>query len=194
MLRTRIRAGTVAGVVLSLVLAVALSAVQSFELFIDGWAPQLGETTAVTLRVPYGPRIVRNQHSGGSNIAYEHTRIIIPAGTLLSEQNQDHRAAVAYESIRRPPRGSRILAYVVIDFTLGMLLTAYLRRFGQNRVRLLRTQIGLFVAMFLMSLVVKLMLLFTGLPEFWVPVAALPLWVSLAFDRRTAFLRSEERR
>ena len=190
MLRTRIRAGTVAGVVLSLVIAVALSAVQSFELFIDSWTPELGATTAVTLRVPYGPRIVRNLHSGGSNISYEHTRIIIPAGTLLSEQNQDHRAAVAYESIRRPPRGSRILAYGVIDFTLGMLLTAYLRRFGQNRVRLLRTQIGLFVAMFLMSLVVKLMLLFTALPEFWVPVAALPLWVSLAFDRRTAFLVS----
>ena len=179
-----------AGVVLSLVLAAALSAVQSFELFIDSWTPQLGETTAITLRVPYGPRIVRNQHSTGSNISYEHTRIIIPAGTLLSEQNQDHRAAVAYESIRRPPRGTRILAYGVIDFTLGMLLTAYLRRFGQNRVRLLRTQIGLFVAMLLMSLVVKLMLLFTGLPEFWVPVAALPLWVSLAFDRRTAFLVS----
>ena len=190
MLRTRIRAGTVAGVVLSLVLAVALCAVQSFELFIDSWTPQLGETTAFTLRVPYGPRIVRNQHSGGSNISYEHTRIIIPAGTLLSEQNQDHRAAVAYESIRRPPRASRILAYAVIDFTLGMLLTAYLRRFGQNRVRLLRTQIGLFVTMFAMSLVVKMMLLFTSLPEFWVPVAALPLWVSLAFDRRTAFLVS----
>ena len=96
-----------AGVVLSLVLAAALSAVQSFELFIDGWTPQLGATTPITLRVPYGPRIVRNQHSGGSNISYEHTRIIIPAGTLLSEQNQDHRAAVAYESIRRPPRASR---------------------------------------------------------------------------------------
>jgi len=190
MLRTRIRAGTVAGVVLSLVMAAALSAVQSFELFIDSWTPQLGETTAIALRVPYGPRIVRNQHVGGSNISYEHTRIIIPPGTLLSEQNQDHRAAVAYESIRRPPRGTRILAYGVIDFTLGMLLTAYLRRFGQNRVRLLRTQIGLFAAMLAMSLVVKLMLLFTGLPEFWVPVAALPLWVSLAFDRRTAFLVS----
>jgi cyclic-di-AMP phosphodiesterase PgpH len=190
MLRTRIRAGTVAGVVLSLVLAVALSAVQSFELFIEDWTPQLGETTAVTLRVPYGPRIVRDRHSGGSNISYEHTRIIIPAGTPLSEQNQDHRAAVAYESIRRPPRATRILAYGVIDFTLGMLLTAYLRRFGQNRVRLLRTQIGLFVAMLAMSLVVKMMLLFTSLPEFWVPVAALPLWVSLAFDRRTAFLVS----
>ena len=190
MLRTRIRAGTVAGVVLSLVLAVALSAVQSVELFVDAWTPQLGETTAIALRVPYGPRIVRNLHSGGSSISYEHTRIIIPAGTFLSEQNQDHRAAVAYESIRRPPRTTRILAYGVIDFTLGMLLTAYLRRFGQNRVRLLRTQIGLFIAMFLMAVVVKMMFLFTGLPEFWVPVAALPLWVSLAFDRRTAFLVS----
>jgi hypothetical protein len=44
--------------------------------------------------------------------------------------------------------------------------------------------------MLLMSLVVKAMLIFTSLPEFWVPVAALPLWVSLAFDRRTAFLVS----
>src|SRR6266540_163310 len=130
MLRTRIRAGTVAGVVLSLVFALFLSALQSFELFIDSWTPELGQTTAVTLRIPYGPRIVRDQHTRGSNISYEHTRITIPA---------------------------------------GMLLSAYLRRFGQNRVRLLRTQIGLFAAMLLMTLVVKLMFLFTSLPEFWVP-------------------------
>jgi putative nucleotidyltransferase with HDIG domain len=190
MLRTRIRAGAVAGVVLSLVFAMALSVLQSLELYIDDWAPRLGETTAVTIRVPYGPRIVQGQHQAGSNISYEHTRIIIPAGTLLSERNDEHRAAVAYESIRRPPRASRLIAYVVINFTLGLLLAAYLRRFGQNRVRLLRTQIGLFVAMFAMMLVVKLLLLFTAVPEFWVPVAALPLWVSLSFDRRTAFLVS----
>jgi putative nucleotidyltransferase with HDIG domain len=188
MLRTRIRAGAVAGVVLSLVFAVALAALQSFDLFVDSWTPELGHATAVVLRVPYGPRIVRRQQPDRSNISLEHTRIIVPAGTLLSEHNDDHRAVVAYESIRRPPRASRILAYGVIDFTLGILLTAYLRRFGQNRVRLLRTQIGLFLAMFLMMAIVKMLLLFTSLPEFWVPVAALPLWVSLAFDRRTAFL------
>jgi putative nucleotidyltransferase with HDIG domain len=188
MLRTRIRAGAVAGVVLSLVFALALALLQSIELYVDDWTPRLGETTAVTLRVPYGPRIVH--HQSGSSISYEHTRIIIPAGTFLSERNDEHRAAVAYESIRRPPRMSRIMAYAVINFTLGMLLAAYLRRFGQNRVRLLRTQIGLFACMFLMMLVVKLLLLFTAVPEFWVPVAALPLWVSLSFDRRTAFLVS----
>jgi hypothetical protein len=32
------------------------------------------------------------------------------------------------------------------------------------------------------------MLLFTGLPELWVPVAAAPLWIALSFDRRMAFL------
>jgi putative nucleotidyltransferase with HDIG domain len=190
MLRTRIRAGAVAGVVLSLVFALALAVLQSLELFVDSWTPEVGHTTAVTIRVPYGPRIVQDQQSDGSTISYEHARIIIPAGTMLSEQNDDHRAAVAYESIRRPPSASRILAFGVINFTLGILLTSYLRRFGQNRVRLLRTQIGLFSAMFLMMLVVKLLFLFTALPEFWVPVAALPLWVSLAFDRRTAFLVS----
>jgi putative nucleotidyltransferase with HDIG domain len=190
MLRTRIRAGAVAGVVLSLVFAVALSALQSFDLFIESWTPELGHATPVTIRVPYGPQIVRDQQSDGTNISYGHTRIIVPAGTHLSAHNDTHRAAVAYESIRRPPRSTRILAFGVINFTLGMLLTSYLRRFGQNRVRLLRTQVGLFVAMFLMMLVVKLLLLFTALPEFWVPVAALPLWVSLAFDRRTAFLVS----
>src|SRR6266550_4041946 len=134
MLRTRIRAGAVAGVALSVVFAIAMTALQSFDLFIESWTPEVGQPTAVTIRVPYGPRIV----SGASNISYEHTRIIVPAGTVLSEQNDNHRAAVAYESIRRPPRPSRLLAFGVIDFTLGMLLTAYLRRFGQNRVRLLR--------------------------------------------------------
>jgi len=189
MLRTRIKAGPIAGIVLSLIFAAALSMLQSFELFIDAWTPGLGETTALTLRVPYGPRIVRAPQSGGS-VSYEHTRIIVPSGTLLSEANEDHRAAVAYEWIRRPPSASRIFSYGVINFTLAMLLAAYLRRFGQNRVRLLRTQVGLFLGMFVMMLVVKLMLLFTALPEFWMPVAALPLWVSLAFDRRTAFLVS----
>jgi len=190
MLRTRIRAGAVAGVVLSLVFAMALAVLQSIELYIDDWTPRLGETTAVTLRVPYGPRIVLGQRESATNISYEHTRIIVPGGTLLSDRSDEHRAAVAYESIRRPPRWSRFVAYVVINFTLGMLLAAYLRRFGQNRVRLLRAQIGLFLGMFLMMLVVKLLLLFTAVPEFWIPVAALPLWVSLSFDRRTAFLVS----
>src|SRR5262249_20703194 len=74
------------------------------------------------------------------------------------------------------------------DFIVCMMLTTYLRQFGQNRVRLLRPQVGL-MALAVGSLVIaKCLLLFTALPEFWIPMAALPVWVALAFDRRTAFL------
>jgi len=190
MLRTRMRAGPVAGAALSVVFAAVLCILQSFDLFVTDWTPRIGEPTAVTIRVPYGPRIIRDQRAGGSGVFYEHARLIIPPGTILSEQNDDHRIAVAYESLRRSAGASRLWAYCVINLTLGMLLTAYLHRFGQNRVRLLRTQIGLFSGMVLMMVVVKLMLLLTALPEFWIPVAMLPLWVSLAFDRRTSFLVS----
>src|SRR5262249_32981878 len=128
--------------------------------------------------------------AGGTVVAYEHARVIVPAGTVLSRDNDEHRAAIAFEASRRPPSAPRLWGFAVINFTLGMLLTAYLRRFGENRMRLLRTQIGVFTGIFLVMAVVKLMLLFTGLSEFWMPAAALPLWVSLSFDRRTAFLVS----
>src|SRR4029077_5227605 len=55
-------------------------------------------------------------------------------------------------------------------------------------VRLLRTKVGLFASILLLMVVIKLMLLFTPLPELWIPAAAVPLWVALSFDRRTAFL------
>jgi putative nucleotidyltransferase with HDIG domain len=190
MLRTRVKAGAVAGIVLSVVFSALLCFLQTFDLFIENWTPHIGSDAAVTLRVPYGSRIVRDQTSGGLRVSYDHARVIIAAGTELSAQNDEHRAAVAFEANRRPPSGARLAAFAAINFTLGVLLTAYLRRFGQNRVRLLRTQIGLFVAIFLVMAVVKLMLLFTALPEFWIPVATLPLWVSLSFDRRTALLVS----
>jgi putative nucleotidyltransferase with HDIG domain len=190
MLRTRVKAGAVAGLVLSLIFAALLCFLQSFDLFIDSWSPQIGSIAAVTLRIPYGSRIVRDQTSGGLSISFEHARVIIPAGTELSPDNEEHRAAVAFEENRRPPSPARMWAFAAIYFTLGVLLTAYLRRFGQNRVRLLRTQLGLFAAILVVMTVVKLMLLLTALPEFWIPVAALPLWVSLSFDRRTALLVS----
>jgi hypothetical protein len=177
--------------VLSLFFAGLLAILQSFDLFVSAWAPRMGEPAAVTIRVPYGPQIVRDQSPAGTpSVAYTHGRVIIPQETKLSERTAEHRIAVAYETLRRPPSALRFFAYIAVNFTLGMILTVYLRRFGQSRVRLLRTQIGIFAAVLLMMVAVKLMLLFTSLPEFWIPVAAIPLWISLAFDRRTGFLVS----
>lgn len=186
MLRTRVRAGVTAGIVLSLVFAMLVTLVESVDTFVPVWNPVLGQPTPITLRTPYSPRITTN--AGTERLTYGHSRVVIPRGTVLSEANDDHRAAFAYESLRRPPRPARMAGNTVINFTLGLMLVTYLRRFGQNRVRLLRTQIGIFVVMLGVLLMEKGLLLFTGLPELWVPVAAAPLWIALSFDRRTAFL------
>ncbi len=186
MLATRVRAGGTAGLVLSLIFAALFTIIGTFDLFVPSLAPRLGSETPVTMRVPYGPRIVRDARSG--RLSYEHARVIVPRGTLLREDNDEHRAAFAYESTRRPPAIGRLVSTFVIHFIVCLMLTSYIRRFGQNRVRLLRAQIGLFGLMTGTLIVAKGMLLLTALPEFWLPMATLPLWVAHAFDRRTAFL------
>jgi hypothetical protein len=84
MLRTRVRAGPVAGLVISLVFAAVFSVIGLGELWFPGAAPSLDQATPVTLRVPYGTRIIVDGRRGGSRLSYEHARIIVPRGTLLS--------------------------------------------------------------------------------------------------------------
>lgn len=187
-MQTRTRAGALAGLVLSLVFGLLLTALQTFDLFVPSWAPRMGQPAEIAIRVPYGPRIVEAHHPEGGGTAYDHARVMIAPNTLLDLHKGSHRAALAYEALRRPPRPARLVSLFAIYFTLAMLLTAYLRRFGQSRMRLLRTQIGLFVLLLFQMCLVKALLLFTGLPELWVPVSAAPLWVALSFDRRSAFL------
>lgn len=184
MLRTRVRAGATAGLVLSVIFAALFTAIGTFDLYVPSMAPRLGAAAPVTLRIPYGG--VRDVRAG--RLSYQHARVVVPRGTVLQEENDEHRAAFAYESIRRPPAMSRLVSVFVIHFIVCLMLTSYLRRFGQNRVRLMRAQVGLFGLMAGSVALAKGLLLFTGLPEFWVPMAALPLWVAHAFDRRTAFL------
>ncbi len=62
MLRTRVRAGAAAGLVLSLLFAGVFTAVSLFELYIPALTPSYGRPTLVTLRVPYGPRLVSGAH------------------------------------------------------------------------------------------------------------------------------------
>ncbi len=186
MLRTRVRAGWVAGVVLSCVFASLATLLQVFDLYVPAWAPALGASAPLTLRVPYGPLLTRSG-PGQGRVAYGHVRVVVPRGTALREGDDDHTAAFAYESLRRPPRFARVASLGAINLTLGLMLTAYLRRFGPNRTRLLRTQGGLLALLVLALAFDKAILLFSGLPEFWVPAAAAaPLWAVVAFDRRTA--------
>jgi putative nucleotidyltransferase with HDIG domain len=188
MLRTRVRAGPVTGLVLSLIFGVLLTLIQAGDRFVTPWAPELDEPTSVTLRVPWGPRVVSDPRTGRTDLHYEHARVVVPLGTTLEPRSSAHWIAYVYETTHRPPSWPRLLGAFAIFFTLAMALTAYFRRFGQSRLRLLRVQIGIVLMALLLAIVAKGILLFTSLPEFWIPIAAVPLWVASSFDRRTAFL------
>lgn len=185
-LRTRLFGGVIAGTILSVVFAVLFTAVWSYELF-GTRAPRFGETTAFTLRVPYSPQFVHTIDDV-SRARFDYRRIIVPRGTVLRDDVEAHRIAVSYETSRRPMTPLRLVGIALLYFTLSTLLATYVRRFGPSTAKLLRAQIGIFVLMLGIMVFAKALLLFTALPEYWVPVSTVPLWACLYLDRRTAFI------
>ncbi len=185
MLRTRVRAGGITGFVMSAVFAALLTLVQIGDTLVPQLTPHFGQATPITIRVPYASFI---EKGSSSSIGYEHTRIVVPRGTVLDENDDSDRVAYAFETTLRDPSPGRVLANGVIYLTLFLLCATYLRRFGPSRTRLLRTQVGLFATMSAMVILAKLILLFTPISEFWIPLAAVPLWCTFALERRTSFL------
>lgn len=186
MLRTRLFGGALAGIVLGVVFSVLFTAVWGLELVLHPTAPRLGEPAPYTLRVPWSPHFAGPAAAPGTRLDYR--RVIVPRGTALRPDVPDHRAAVAHESSRRPLSAAGLSGAALAYFSLSLLLATYARRFGPSTARLLRTQIGLFVLTFSVALAAKALLLFTALPEYWIPASTIPLWACLYLDRRTAFI------
>jgi hypothetical protein len=196
-LRTRIRAGATAGVVLSVVFAALLTLVASADLIVRAAAGRgelrFGEITPVTLRVPNAPRFLP-ESPGSTVLRYEQRAVLVPRGTLLDERVPDHRLALAHEATHERGAGSvfgrygRVAGVGAIYLTLSLLLTTYMRRFAPSSARLLRPQVGIFVLLFGVLATAKALLMFTAIPVYWVPFAVVPLWGVLYIDRRTAFM------
>ena len=167
MLRTRVRATAPVAIVIGALLAVVLTFAWSIDTLVPAWAPAFGRPAPVTLRVPYAPMV---EETNGA-LSYRHERVVVPRGTTLNDDLDRDRIAFAYESTRRPPSTPRLVAAFVLFFSLLVLMSTYLRRFGPSRTRLLRTQLGLFSAMVAFVVLAKAMLLFTVVPEQWMPLA-----------------------
>jgi putative nucleotidyltransferase with HDIG domain len=188
MLRTRVRLGSLSGLILSGLFAVLFTAIGGAELFVPEFAPSYGVPTPLVLRVPYGARIVRKGSGELFDVTFQHHRIVLPRGTVLQPGVEKHRAAIKYDSLRRPPNPARLGSAFVLYFFGCFILSTYYTRFGHPRLRLLRSQVGLFILMGAALALAKGLLVLTALPAFWIPVAAVALWAAVGFDRRTALL------
>ncbi len=173
---------------MSALFAALFTAVATFELFMPSLMLQFGSPSPAVVRVPYGARVAKAGRAELFDVNFEHRRTLIPRGTVLSPDDVTHRAAVNFDASRRPPTASRVGSAFLLYLICCLILTSYAQRWGHGRLKLMRSQIGLYVLMVMVLVVAKLMLLFTELPAFWVPVAVVALWVSLGFDRRTGLL------
>jgi putative nucleotidyltransferase with HDIG domain len=188
MLRTRVRVGLASGLVLSALFAALFTAVGTFELFLPALEPAYGQPAPLALRIPYGARVVRQGGAELIDVRYEQRRIVVGRGTVLQPGVEDHRAAVHFDRQRRPPTLARLASAFALYLFGCLVLTNYFQRFGHNRLRLLRAQIGVLLLVLVALVGAKALLVLTTLPPFWVPLAAITLWLALVFDRRTALL------
>ena len=99
---------------------------------------------------------------------------------------ESQRIVRAFERERRPPESSTLTGIWLSFFVTAYIFLAYLRSFTGGRGGLLRTQAGLLVLVGAACVVAKLLLLFTGLSPFILPLATVPLWAALYFNRGTA--------
>ncbi|MFC1641145.1 HDIG domain-containing metalloprotein [Myxococcota bacterium] len=190
MLRTRVVSGPISSLVMSLVFATLMTLVQAGDGLVKDWSPRPGSVTPTTLRAPYSPWAITRPRTDGIPAEHKPQHTVVPRGTLVNLRTEAHRTAYRFEMERRSPRPEQLGGMFVVMFTVTMALTSYLRRFGQNRIRLVRTQVGLLVAMGLLTILAKALLLFTALPPLWIPMATVPLFMATVYDRRAAIVVS----
>ena len=176
MLRTRLIAGRTSGLILSAVFASIVTLASQVEVVLEPLRVDPSEPAPVTLRVPasYLPKTLVNQSRSVPQ------PLVVQRGEVVSDP-ESQRIVRAFERERRPPESSTLTGIWLSFFVTAYIFLAYLRSFTGGRGGLLRTQAGLLVLVGAACVVAKLLLLFTGLSPFILPLATVPLWAALYF-------------
>jgi putative nucleotidyltransferase with HDIG domain len=181
MLRTRLIAGRTSGLILSAVFASIVTLASQVEVVLEPLRVDPLRPAPVTLRIPanYLPKAMARSYRGLPQ------PLVVTRGSVVSDP-ENQRLVRAFERERRPPDQQTLLGIWISYFLIAYIFLAYLRLFTGGRGGLLRTEAGLLVLVGATCLAAKLLLLFTGLSPFVLPLATVPLWAALYFDRGTA--------
>ncbi len=188
MLVTRVRVGVLSGLALCAVVSALMMVIASFEVLFPFGAPEFGKPSPWVMRVPMSPHASVVGRAKLFDVQLEHRRLVLPRGTMLLREVEEHRLAVEFDKARRPPTASRLASTFLLYFLGCVILSSYSVRFGHGRLRLMRSQLGLYALILSMFSFGKVLLLWTTLPAFWVPTAAIALWAAMSFDRRAGLL------
>lgn len=180
MLRTRLIAGPAAGFVLSAVFAVVLTLTSFADTLAEPLRVSPNVPAPVTLRLP------ATAAPDASVRSFAARRPMVAMGERLTAESPRASVVREFELRRRPPTLGALGGAWLLYFLLALMLTMSLRTFSPGRGALLRTQTGILSLMAALLAAAKALLLLTPLPAVLLPVATVPLWCALYFDRRTA--------
>jgi putative nucleotidyltransferase with HDIG domain len=181
MLRTRLIAGRTSGLILSAVFGSIITLVGQVEVVLEPLRVDPGRPAPVTLRIPssYLPKEATRRYRGLPQ------PLVVQRGEIV-EDPESQRLIRAFERERRPPDRGTLLGLWVCNFLVAYIFLAYLRLYTGGRGGLLRTQAGLLVLVGATCIGAKLLLLLTEVSPFALPLATVPLWAALYFNRSTA--------
>ena len=188
-LRARLHVTPLRQAAIALVFASLCTFVQHAELFEESTTVRAGKAAPVTLRLPPGYfriTMLRNEYHylPASNAGCPD---MVPIGSTVEPGSECAGLVAAFESNRRPFEKSRIIASFVMFLLIGLLLSRYMGRDGMGRARWVRTQLAVFGVLLSVAVLCKALLLLTSLPFEVLPVAVLPLLVSMVIGRRLSF-------
>jgi len=181
MLRTRLIAGRTSGLILAAVFASLMTLASQVEVVLEPLRVDPIRPAPVTLRIPNSelPEDLKRYQRGLPE------PLVVTRGEIVSDP-ASQRVVRAFERERRPPDQQTLLGVWVSCFVLAYMFLAYLRFYTGGRGGLLRTQAGLLVLVGATCITAKLLLLFTPISPFLLPLATVPLWAALYFDRGSA--------
>ena len=179
MLRTRLIAGRTSGLILSAVFALIMTLTSQVEVVLEPLRVDPLDPAPVTLRVPSSYLLDATARRGLAE------PLVIPRGEVVDDLDEQ-RIVRAYERARRPPSRMGLFGVWISYSLIAYIFLAFLRMFTGGRGTLLRTQAGLLVLIGATCVVAKLLFLLTSLSPLLLPLATVPLWAALYFDRSTA--------
>ena len=181
MLRTRLIAGRTSGLILGALFASIMTLASQVEVVLEPLRVDPARPAPVTLRIPSNdlPKELASDVRGIPEA------LVVRRGEVVNEP-ETQRIVRAFERDRRPPSRSKLTGVWISYFVIAYMFLAYLRMFTGGRGGLLRTQAGLLVLVGATCVAAKLLLLFTPVSPFIIPLATVPLWGALYFNRATA--------
>ncbi|MBN2805011.1 MAG: HDIG domain-containing protein [Deltaproteobacteria bacterium] len=188
-LSARIYANLPIRILIAVIFALLSALIQYVEIIKPAYTVTAGEPAPVTLRMPpayFRITMLRNEFYYNS-AAIQGCQEMVPIGSVVEKDSECAGMVDAFENSRRPINIYKVAGSFVMFLLIALMISAHMSKDGMGRSRWVRTQITVLGLIVFMLAISKFILLFTPFSFQILPVALVPLLVSMLLGKRLSF-------